>query len=274
MVEDLYAKYQNGNNFWDHALVLRHEIGHNLTLHHVWLNDYCNDINGHTGSFKPPSVDNNVMGYNGAQNSMTIDQVTRCHHFLHNNQWVLSSGQNLGIMSGTISQSRNNGSMSTVNNVNSTGASVTIQSQSGTTLNWVKQSGSGSFSSSNNGHTLSISNLGSISLMATWEENCLNYSSTVAFYNQPSWRMNFDQEEGLMSLVFGADNPLEQINLEPFDYKIEVIDQSGNIQLTSIIPVEDFTVHRTLATAPLESGTYIVKVWINELVSAKQILIE
>jgi hypothetical protein len=79
--------YENGVSEWMVRMVLNHEIGHILGLHHTWaFNDGCDDTPHHPKCWnftdEPPCdsmVSNNVMDYNAYQSAWSPCQIGRVH---------------------------------------------------------------------------------------------------------------------------------------------------------------------------------------------------
>lgn len=190
LIEDTYNNYVNGQQYWEPAKTLMHEIGHNLNLYHSWPNeDYCDDTPPNSNCWIGSSCSNNVMDYNHITRALTLDQVSRCHVWLNNNSHILYSGTEYGNLSLTLSNSGNNGSASgSTINVGSSSATVNISAPGTSSFTWTLQSGSsGSFSTANNGKTVFLSGLGSINLKVTWLENCMTFSRSLTFYNGGSY---------------------------------------------------------------------------------------
>ena len=120
-----------------------------------------------------------MMGYNATQRSITVDQASRCHHFLHESQYILSEGFDCGQLVGYFDD---RSLLEGMNNVRDTLATVSITTPaSNILLNWEVVGGNGTFSTSNNGHVLDLTGLGTLALRVTWEENCLRYERIYGF---------------------------------------------------------------------------------------------
>ena len=260
MLEDVYYRYQNGQAFWKHAPVLMHEIGHNLSLRHVFNFDYCDDTNGHIGpAFQNASTDNNMMGYNSSQLGLTQDQVTRMHHFIHQNQFVLQSGQTIEVLDGDITQSGNNGPLYTVHNTMSASATVIMQLPNGAPLTWTKTSGNGNFTVNGSGSQVTLSNLGSISFDVSWTDNCLDYQASYTFYNQPSFRIQSEGDEIIMTAEIGAANASAPNAL--LVRRIEIFDQAGVQRKTINLKDPTTAAGYSVDARGLPPGTYRVVVY-------------
>ena len=175
--------YQWRNSPNELERLIAHELGHNLNLYHSSGSDSCSDT--------PSSCsNNNIMKacYGTNRDALSHCQAGRMHRWVVDDApELLSGGSQSSSLAGSISSS--NGTTSMVcctQNIAASSATITITSQPGETINWTG-SGSGTFSSSNNGHTLNVSNLGSVVLTASWNENCKDFTQGWVFYNGGSY---------------------------------------------------------------------------------------
>lgn len=176
--------YYGQNNFWAPGNVMRHELGHCLDLFHSWSNDLCDDTPAH-GISTWSTLTNNIMDYNPTNNSITLDQVSRCHSWLSQHQQYLTTGAQTGSLAISLTNSGNNGPQvgSTINTYSSS-ATVLVSAPGVQNFSWTYLGGSGgSYTSSSNGALLNLFGLGSISLKVTWMENCMTFSRSLTFYN-------------------------------------------------------------------------------------------
>lgn len=122
--------------------------------------------------------------YGTDRNSLSLCQAGRMHKWLNDDApELLSGGVQTASLSGYINSSNGTTSLSCcTHNIGVSSATVTITSQPGSNISWTG-SGSGSFSTANNGHTLNLSNLGSLTLTASWNENCKNFTQGWVFFN-------------------------------------------------------------------------------------------
>jgi len=186
MLEDVYYRYTSNGNYTGIAALLNHEIGHNCSVRHPFEQDYCDDTSGHLGPFQNSNDDNNMLGYNGRQNSLTEDQITRWHHFLQEESDIVTSGNFEVSLDGFLSNSgANGGPILPTTNTKSSSATLTIQGQNLNDIDWDICSGSGTISVSNDGTVVSITGLGAIHLKVSWTTNCVNFSKSFSLFNQP-----------------------------------------------------------------------------------------
>lgn len=232
LLVNVYNEYLSGK-FWLQGANLRHELGHNFGLYHPWNNDRCDDTPvGYSSQF---GYDNNVVGYNTSNNALTHDQVTRVHRLLQDKSYLLSAGAETSVLTGTVDGPNNqyDGPLYTTNQTGATTATVSVSGPSVSSIAWVKTSGSGSFTSSNFGKFLSLSNLGSINLHADWTKNCVDFSATHAFYQGFSYLAGpnpatssvqvTESGEALSAYTDKTNQPSGITKIEVYDYNNQLV---------------------------------------------------
>lgn len=219
---NVYWKYLHPNTpssgyaRWVVAGTLRHELGHNLALHHTSnSDDRCDDT--------PKAHSNNVMNHNpSGRNALTNCQAGRMHHYLNNggSNLIVATAESPNL-TGTISGSGYYGPLQCcTQNVNSTSVTINISAPGATDIQWTKLSGVGTLSSNSTGTLLTIGNLGSINMEVTWMKNCINYSKTYTLFNG--------------GYYFAAGpNPTTS------DYEVEIIHLDEWKGLTAIFPSKE-----------------------------------
>jgi hypothetical protein len=90
VMSGMYTKHLNGNNWWQPANLLAHELGHSIGLRHTWNgNDGCDDTPQNNCGWDPdPSCTvqtNNMMDYNPNMSALTQCQINMAHYYLLGN---------------------------------------------------------------------------------------------------------------------------------------------------------------------------------------------
>ncbi len=198
LLEDVYNNYSVDGNFWFQASNLAHEIGHNLGLYHTFQNDRCDDTP--LTPYQAWGYDNNMMTYNRANLALTADQITRCHLSLQHDSYVLHSGAQASALSGTVTSNFVTKNLGYTNEVGASTATVSINTSSADEVEWTQIGGSGSFSSSSNGLSLSLSGLTDITFDVEWTNNCIEFSNAYVFYRGYSYAAGPNPSSGVVTV--------------------------------------------------------------------------
>lgn len=84
MFNSIYQAYLN-NTGWNAGPILRHELGHALSLKHSWYSDDCNDTPDNCGNDCNSNSNlnsNNIMDYAFFKDALTRCQINRIHYYL------------------------------------------------------------------------------------------------------------------------------------------------------------------------------------------------
>lgn len=262
ILEDVYHRYVNGGSQgkWEVANLMRHELGHCLNLFHTDDDDLCGDT--------PEAGSNNVMHPDGgSQHALTQCQAGRMHYWLNNDAGaasILQSGHQTSTIAGTISYPGYTASLSCcTQNISNATATINVTSQSGIDISWSKTGGSGSFSSSSGGKVLNLSGLGTISLKATWTENCKDFTQTWTFFNGGYFMMsgpNPTADEYSVELQHEGEWDALLKSLESYDARkgfldtYELLDQRGYMVKSGETKRGEKELN--LSLSGLELGTY------------------
>ena len=234
LLEDVFYLYQSGN-FWEQDANLRHELAHNMGLYHTFMNDRCDDTP--LTPYQQWGYDNNIMSYNSSSIAMTIDQASRCHKSLQDDSYILYSGSENRVLSGTVSSTQYNGPLYTSTQTGGAYATVNISSSSASSILWAKTSGTGSFNSSNAGRYLSIYDLGSVSLKADWKRNCYEFSATYAFFKGFSYSSSPNPTTSYVTIQETGEGEVAN-NGNP--YKAEGVSSVGSSSGITNVDVYDY----------------------------------
>jgi|GEM_PF-2666190 len=230
MLQNVYRRYVQ-NKPWEVRGLVKHELGHNLSLYHTWYNDGLADTPSNSNCWNGSSCSNNVMDYNACQCALTLDQVSKMHVWLNSHPTVIYSGKEYGNLSGYISSSGYQGKMyGSTANIRATNGTVTFSAPGVSSFSWSKTGGNGYYSTNNNGKTLNLSGLGSINLRVTWKENCSTYTRNLAFYKSYYlWDITPNPATDFISIQPAAENELQR---------------SGKVgQSTAPVSIGSLTVH-------------------------------
>lgn len=264
-MKNVFYQYTSNENSWLTAKTTMHEIGHNLNLYHTFQSiEDCDDTASDPSSWcslNPSSCSNNVMGRNGVLASFTLCQVSKMHNFLSSNTQVQYSGLDYGNLSGTITSSGYNGNLNCcLTNIQSSTAIVDLSAPGVSSFNVVQTGGNGAFNTSNSGTIINISNLGDLYLKVSWEENCMSFSKTFVFFNQPTYyyRVSPNPVSSTVEISCDVETGIIETNGKTKEVpvgidEIHVFDTKGFKVFSSYL---DGTSKNTLDISNLESGKF------------------
>lgn len=226
------------------------------------------------------SVSSNLTVITSNSNSITVQvnssvnanaQITA--NFATGNACGTSVVKNIAISSGiegVIYSSNYNGSMQTTNNIGTANAQVNVTAPGANSFTWVKTSGAGNFYPTNNGQSINLYNLGSISLSVSANtSNCGTLSRTVAFFNYSSFYSIYPNPASSLVTIEGkdVDNIIDYTDVDGknVNKKIKIAIESVTLydELGNSVKKMNFTKNNKVAAVDiknLKAGVYYVEV--------------